>query len=166
MMDGDGLTNVLWLERKSRPWGMEKSGLVTLIQYLDSSDEGKGFVQFSVLVVILSLWNPNYGHYCDLLWASQVALVGKNLPANEGDTRDVGSIPGQEDPLEEGMATHFSILAWRMPWTEEPGSLQSMGSHSVGHDWSDLAAAWPVQTCGQLGTHWNIGFCRPSVNLL
>ena len=113
---------------------MEKSGLVTLIQYLDSSDEGKGFVQFSVLVVILSLWNPNYGHYCDLLWASQVALVGKNLPANEGDTRDVGSIPGQEDPLEEGMATHFSILAWRMPWTEEPGSLQSMGSHSVGHD--------------------------------
>ena len=94
MMDGDGLTNVLWLERKSRPWGMEKSGLVTLVQYLDSSDEGKGFVQFSVLVVILSLWNPHYEHYCDLLWASQVALVVKNLPANEGDTRDAGSIPG------------------------------------------------------------------------
>ena len=41
---------------------------------------------------------------------------------------------GQEDPLEEGMATHFSILAWRMPWIEEPGGLQSMGSHSVGHN--------------------------------
>ena len=42
-------------------------------------------------------------------------------------------------PLEEGMATHTSILAWRIPWTEEPGGLQSMGLQRVGHDWSDLA---------------------------
>ena len=41
---------------------------------------------------------------------------------------------GQEDFLEEGMATHSSILAWRIPWTEEPGKLQSIGSHRVGHD--------------------------------
>ena len=41
---------------------------------------------------------------------------------------------GQEDPLEESMATHFSILAWRIPWTEEPGGLQSMGSQRVGWD--------------------------------
>ena len=41
---------------------------------------------------------------------------------------------GQEDPLKEGMATHSSILAWRIPWTEEPGGLQSMGSHRVRHD--------------------------------
>ena len=41
---------------------------------------------------------------------------------------------GGEDPLEEGMATHSSILAWRIPWTEEPGGLPSMGSHRVGHD--------------------------------
>ena len=40
----------------------------------------------------------------------------------------------QEDPLEEGMATHSSILAWRIPWTEEPGGLQSMGSQRDGHD--------------------------------
>ena len=40
----------------------------------------------------------------------------------------------QEDPLEEGMATHFGILAWRIPWTEEPGGLQSIGSQRVGHD--------------------------------
>ena len=46
---------------------------------------------------------------------------------------------GREDPLEEGMATHFSILAWRIPWTEEPGGLQSMGSQRVAHDWSGLA---------------------------
>ena len=40
---------------------------------------------------------------------------------------------GQEDPLEEGMATHSSILAWKIPWTEEPGGLQSMGLQRVGH---------------------------------
>ena len=56
----------------------------------------------------------------------------KNLPANAGDARDVGL--GQEDALEEGMATHSSILVWRIPWTEEPGRLQSMGSLGVGHD--------------------------------
>ena len=52
----------------------------------------------------------------------------------------VGS-PGQEDPLEEGMTAYSSILAWRIPQTEEPGRLQSMGSHRVGHDWSDLSHA-------------------------
>ena len=44
-----------------------------------------------------------------------------------------------EDPLEEGMPTHSSIFAWRIPWTEKPGDLQSIGSQRVGHDWSDLA---------------------------
>ena len=51
----------------------------------------------------------------------------KNLPASAGDIRDKGLIPGREDPLEKGMATHCSVLAWRIPWTEEPGGLQSMG---------------------------------------
>ena len=60
--------------------------------------------------------------------ASQVVLVVKNPAANAGEVRDAGSVPGQEDPLEKGMATHSSILAWRTPWTEEPGGLQSMGS--------------------------------------
>ena len=46
---------------------------------------------------------------------------------------------GWEDPLEEGMATHSNILAWRIPWTEELGGLQSIGSQSVGQDWSDLS---------------------------
>ena len=58
----------------------------------------------------------------------------KNLLANAGDIRDSGSIPGLEDPLEEGMATHSSMLAWRIPWTEEAGRLQSVGSQIVGHD--------------------------------
>ena len=43
---------------------------------------------------------------------------------------------GWEDPLEKGMATHSSILAWRIPWAEEPGGLQSVGSQRVGHDWA------------------------------
>ena len=58
----------------------------------------------------------------------------KKLPANAGDVRDVGSTLDGEDPLEKGMATHFSILAWRISWTKEPGGLQSMGSQRVGHD--------------------------------
>ena len=55
--------------------------------------------------------------------ASQVALVVKNPSVNAGDIRDVGLILGWEDPLEEGMATHSGILAWTIPWTEEPGGL-------------------------------------------
>ena len=49
-----------------------------------------------------------------------MALVIENSSANAGDIRHMGSIPGSKDPLEEGMATHSSILAWRIPWTEEP----------------------------------------------
>ena len=58
-------------------------------------------------------------------------LMIKDLPANAGG---VGSILGQDDPLEEEMATHSSILAWRIPWAGEPGSLQSMGSQRIGHN--------------------------------
>ena len=50
-----------------------------------------------------------------------------------------------KDPLEEGMATHSSILAWRIPWTEEPGGLQSTGSQRVGRDRSDLACTHSTQ---------------------
>ena len=59
----------------------------------------------------------------------------KNLPAMQQTMLEtwVQSL-GQEDPLEEGMATHSSILAWRIPWTEEPGGLQSIGSQGVRHD--------------------------------
>ena len=65
---------------------------------------------------------------------SQVALVVKNPPANVGDLRKSVRSLGWEDPLEEGMATHSSVLAWRIPGTGEPGGLLSMGSHRVGHD--------------------------------
>ena len=61
-----------------------------------------------------------------------VAQTVKNLPAMK--KTGVGSL-GQKDPLEKGMAIHSSIVAWRIPWTEEPGGPQSMGSQRVGHDW-------------------------------
>ena len=67
---------------------------------------------------------------------------GSEVKASASSAGDLGSIPGfdpwvqslgREDPLEKGMATHSSILAWRMPWMEEPGRLQSTGSQRVGH---------------------------------
>ena len=59
--------------------------------------------------------------------------------------------PGQEDPLEEGMATHPSLLAWRIPWTEEPGGLRSMGSQRVRHHLAtkqehQTVVLWPKST--------------------
>ena len=66
-----------------------------------------------------------------MLRASQVAQTVKNQPAMQ----ETGiQSPGQEDPLEKGMATHSSLLAWEIPWTEKPGGLQSKGSQRVGHD--------------------------------
>ena len=66
-----------------------------------------------------------------------MALVVKNQPVN---TEDIWvRFLGQDDPLEEGMAIHFRILAWRIPWTKEHGRLQSIASHRVGHNRRDLA---------------------------
>ena len=62
-----------------------------------------------------------------------MALVVKNLSASAEDTRDADQSLGQEDALKEGTATHSSIFAWRIPWTEEPGRLQSIASQRVGH---------------------------------
>ena len=58
----------------------------------------------------------------------------KNPPSMQAPQETQVRSLGQKDPLEEGMATHSSILAWRIPWTEEPGGLQSIGSQRVGHD--------------------------------
>ena len=71
------------------------------------------------------------GLYCYKLSASLVAQRLEPLPAMWETW--VQSL-GQEDPLEKEMATHSSILAWRIPWTEEPGGLEYMGSQRVGHD--------------------------------
>ena len=91
---------------------------------------------------------------------SQVALVVKNLPANAGGVRDTVWSLGQEDPLEKELATHSSILAWRIPLTEEPGRLQSMGLQRVVHDWSNLAqhSTAPRKETQTWALHWKFKF--------
>ena len=82
-----------------------------------------GAITFSELGLVI--------HYSVLSRASLLAQRLKHLPAmRETGVRSLG----REDPLEKEMATHSSILAWRIPWTEKPGGLQSMGSQRVGHD--------------------------------
>ena len=81
----------------------------------------------------MSVVNPGYGwmchsvtHWREVVWDSLVAQMVKNLPAmQETWVRFLG----WEDPLEKGMAIHSSIFAWKIPWREAPGMLQSMGSH-------------------------------------
>ena len=70
--------------------------------------------------------------------ASQVVLVVKNPPASAGRWKRQFWSLGWEGLLDQGMATHSSIYAWRIPWTEEPSGLRSIGSQRVQHDWSDL----------------------------
>ena len=92
----------------------------------------------------------------------------KNSPISAGD---LGSILCQEDALEEGMATHSSILAWGIPWTEEPGGLQSTGSQRAGHDLStkgqgemrnEVATTGDVQVTMNVsrGLNQRRGFCE------
>ena len=73
-----------------------------------------------------------------------VAQMVKHLPAMQ-ETR-VQSL-GWEDPLEKEMATHSSILTWKIPWTEEPGGLQSMGSQRVRHDFCQIVLAKTSRVC-------------------
>ena len=78
----------------------------------------------SLMMMNLSLAKP-------IATASQVGAAVKNPPAN---ARDIVLIPVRKMPLEKERATHSSILAWRIPWTEEPGRLQSIESQRVRHD--------------------------------
>ena len=82
---------------------------------------------------LLFITDPNLGRTSTETWASLVAQMIKNLPVMQ-ETWDWSL--GQEVPLEKEMVTHSSILAWRIPWTEEPGELQSMGLQRVKHDWA------------------------------
>ena len=93
------------------------------------------FLEKSMGYLNKGVWGDSYEIKVEILWGEmgfRVALVVKNSPANAGDVTSMGSILGQEDPLEEGMATHSNILAWRIPWTVEPGRLQSIASQRIG----------------------------------
>ena len=90
-----------------------------------------------MLLPITEIFDCSYFdfYFCLCLkWASWIAQQVKNSPAMQ-ETQEIWvQSLGQEDPLEEGMATHSSISAWRVPWTEESGGLQFMGSQRVKHD--------------------------------
>ena len=92
-------------------------------------------------------------------WASLVAQTVKNLPAMRETW--VWSL-AWEDPLEEGMATHSSVLAWRSPWTEEPGGLQSMELQRLRHDWvtkhstSQWAHLFKTVECTKIHQEWTL----------
>ena len=90
-------------------------------------------------------WVIQVGLNC--IWASLVAQMVKNPPAM---WETWVWLLGWEDPLEKGMATHSSIFAWRIPWTEEPGGLHSIGWQRVRHDWSDLACTQGPSQLAQL----------------
>ena len=89
-----------------------------------------------------SIWNWEKELNYATQMTSLVAQTVKNMPAMQ-ETR-VQSL-SQEDPLEKDMATHSSILAWRIPWREEPSGLHSRGSQSVRRDWSNLAHTQPFK---------------------
>ena len=87
------------------------------------------------------------------LRASPVVPRLKRLPAMwETWVRSLG----RDDPLETEMATHSSILVWKIPWTEEPGGLQSIGSQRVGHGCSDLAQHCTAEPWLNTSSHWKV----------
>ena len=100
------------------------SQLLKLKMSLKEAEREKLIIPF-LWCSVLHILEPN---------VDQVAIVVKNLPASAEDVRNLVRSLGWEDPLEEGMVTHASILTWRIPWTEESGGLQSIGSQWVRQD--------------------------------
>ena len=93
--------------------------------------------------------------HCNTSWASQGALVVKE-PTCRWQEMWVLSLD-RENRLEEDMTTHSSVLTWTVPWTEEPGGLQSIGLQRVGHGWGDLACS---QSTIQSAVGWLNLWCR------
>ena len=113
---------------------------------VSSSSQGASERRFLILTAFSVSISFHGSHlWCQILKSLYLTLgfsggsVVKNLPVmQESQETQVLSL-GQEDPLKEEMATHSSIFAWRILWTEKPGGLHSIGLQRVGHDWSDLA---------------------------
>ena len=125
---GEYLRSKVLMSSLPQEWCMQKISSETFLNSVCLDSE-------RALVMVNSWWFLQVGRAGGIPKRMHPALVAqmvKNLPTMQETT--VQSL-GQEDPLEKGMATHFSILAWRMPRTEEPGELQSMGSQRTGHSW-------------------------------
>ena len=108
---------------------------------VNTEDQGTRFFSVGTGVTFPTIYSKEASNHNPFLFpsASQVALVLKNLPAKTGDIRDTGLIPGWGRPPGGGHGNPLQYSCQRIPWTEEPGRLQSVGSHRVGHDWSDLS---------------------------
>ena len=119
-------------------WDMTTGLLINTPFYLVLWHMNHGLTLTHLSFTLSRLVSRNLGRW---VWASTlrvyeaslVAQTVEHLPATwETQVQSLG----WEDPLEKEMATHFSTLAWNIPWTEKPGRLQSMGSQRVGHDWA------------------------------
>ena len=123
----------------------------TLCDPMDCSSPGSSVHRILQAIILQQVAIPYSGN-------SLVAQMVKNLPPMRETC--VWSL-GWEDPLEEGMATHCSILFWRIPMVEEPGSLQSIGSQRVRQDWvtkhSTFQGIFPTQGSNPHPLHWQAG---------
>ena len=135
--------NFLWVRRWQRAEELSGSGVRPLKYKLCIPSERK-----LVLILLEGAWKEcihlinNHKHRLTAVWTcSAKGIWQKNC--NEATTLMFMMVHCHI--LEKAMATHASTLAWKIPWTEEPGGLQSMGSGRVRHDWSDLAAAAGLQ---------------------
>ena len=116
------------------PWITVNFTVYRLLTHYLSKERIQSFLSRPFIILFSSLLKNLEGG-----WASLVAQRVKHLPAMwETWVRSLG----WEDPLEMEMATHSSILAWRISWTEEPGRLQSTGLQSVGHCWATSLSGW------------------------
>ena len=135
--------SILWPEVSEHPLSFKSRGSSGLWKLLKNTpSKFHPFLSSQVLFV-------SHLSYCG---ASLVAQMVKNLPA----MRETWvQFLDRKDPPEKRMATHSSILAWRIPWIEEPGGLQFMGSHRVGHDWMTYILSHTYTYFGVWHGEWN-----------
>ena len=108
-------------------WCFSHTGLLSGYLNTQGSSNHRAFA-----LAILNAWKT----FSFFFWQRICFPGGSHSKESACHAGNSGSIPSWDDILEKGMATYFSILAWRIPWTEEPGRLQSMGSQRVRHDWA------------------------------
>ena len=113
-------------------------GKLLKILFLFYMGEGQSFssiLMFNWLDTAYPMYRGQYSFLCWLIPGFPGGSVVKDSLANVEDTRDTSSFPGVGKILGVGNGNHYSILAWKIPWTEEPGRLYSMGSQRVWHEW-------------------------------